>query len=47
MRSAMQRRRLTTPTGARRTARELLAYIGDHVELPEEIVSKIDAVLRE
>jgi hypothetical protein len=29
------------------TARELLAYIRDHVELPDDIASKIDAVLRE
>jgi hypothetical protein len=29
------------------TARELLVYIRDHVDLPEDIVSKIEAVLRE
>jgi hypothetical protein len=28
-------------------ARELLAYIRDHVDLPEDIVSKIEAMLRE
>ena len=27
-------------------ARELLAYIRDHVELPDDIIVKIDAVLR-
>jgi hypothetical protein len=29
------------------SARELPAYIRDHVDLPEDIVSKIEAVLRE
>ena len=26
--------------------RELLAYIRDHVELPDDLVGKIDAILR-
>jgi hypothetical protein len=29
------------------TMRELLAYIRDHVDLPEDIISKIDVILRE
>jgi hypothetical protein len=35
--------------GARRQVealRELLAFIRDHVELPEDIITKIDAILR-
>jgi hypothetical protein len=45
MRSAIPKPKRTTPA-ASRALRELLAFIRDHVDLPADIVAKIDAALR-